>query len=210
LGAEDRISSAQWCGYKGIIRVVVHCFRVYCNGRLFSCGCLRQLAAHRKSRVGTSWSVWDVGVYRDARKTFSFFRRFARATSGTLLFGWPFPPFWRWLSSTLSCFFFCFFFLDTSGLVFFSRATFSAKMSFPSSLSGLLLWFSKRCWIFYAMLVCYTLLCYNLYIKIRCALVHCRFQVSDSPFSSRLSKWLCRSWGHCMMSDFSDLDFHLP
>jgi hypothetical protein len=97
------------------------------------------------------------------------------------LVGWPFPTFWRWLSSSLSCFFFALFFL--SG---YQRARLFSPCSCEYELSVLSVWntalVSKRCWIFYAMLVCYTLLCYNLYITIRCVLVHSRSQVSGSFF----------------------------
>ena len=63
----------------------------------------------------------DVGVYRDTRKTFPFFRCFERDLEDFAGFVGLFPCWKR--AVCLSCFFFCFFFLDTSALVFFFRAT---------------------------------------------------------------------------------------
>ena len=85
-------------------------------------------------------SSMDVGVYRDARKTFPFFRCFERDLEDFAGFVGLFPCWKR--AVCLSCFFFCFFFSGYQrACLFFSVLLSSAKMSFPSSLSGLLLCF---------------------------------------------------------------------
>ena len=50
LGSRRSHKLGTWCGYTGIIRVVVHCFRVHCNGRLLFHGCCDSLP--RKERAG--------------------------------------------------------------------------------------------------------------------------------------------------------------
>ena len=113
-----------WCGYRSIIRIVVHCFQVHCNGRLSSCGCCdslpRKERAGRKAHGQLGLSVCIGMRARPFRSSVASRERekdledFAvwLAPFSLLEMAFFLPP------SAFSCFFPPFFSLDTSGLDF--------------------------------------------------------------------------------------------
>jgi hypothetical protein len=128
-----------WCGYKGIIRDVVHCLKV-CNGCLFSW--LAATACHaKKEQFEWPTGSLDCRCVSGCAQDLLVFPLLREKPRGTLLFGWSFPIGNDSLPRSVGVFLslFCFFFpLDTSELDF----VFSADDEFlVLSLFGILLYF---------------------------------------------------------------------
>jgi hypothetical protein len=158
-----------WCGYKGIIRDVVYCLKV-CNGCLFSW--LAATACHaKKEQVELPTGSLDCRCVSGCAQDLLVFPLLREKPRGLCCLVGLSPIGNDSLPRSAGVFlsFFCFFFpLDTSELDF----VFSADDEFlVLSLFGILLYLEAMGGFCHAMLVCYTLLCYNLYITIRCVLV---------------------------------------
>lgn len=168
-----------WCGYKGIIRDVVYCLKV-CNGCLFSW--LAATACHaKKEQVEWPTGSLDCRCVSGCAQDLLVFPLLREKPRGPCCLVGLSPIGNHSLPRSVGLFLFLsafFFWIPASLILFFSPDDEFLVLS----LFGILLYFEAMGGFCHAMLVCYTLLCYNLYITIRCVLVHLRVHVSFSLY----------------------------